>query len=311
MRILFFGTPELAVPSLASVAERHEVAAVVCPPDKPVGRSKKPIAPAVKSWALEHGIPVHQPTKLNDGAFEAWLRGQQPEACAIAAYGRLLKQPILDVPPHGFINMHPSLLPRWRGPSPIQSAVLAGDMVTGVSIMKLTLEMDAGPILLQEKTVIGDDETAAELTERLSVLGGQMLADALDQVAEGAAAYRPQDEDAAVFCRMLSKEDGHIDWSRPAHELHDLVRGCQPWPVAQCIYGGETCKIHRSELWDEPHEAAPGTVTYIDKDCVYVAAGEGCLGIRVFQAPGKKAMAMADFLRGNPIKTGDRFESKV
>lgn len=310
MRIVFFGTPQLAVPSLAAVAACHEVVGVVCQPDKPVGRSKKPMPPPVKTWAVAHGIPVHQPVKVHDGAFEAWLREQQPECCAIAAYGRLLRQPVLDVPPQGFINMHPSLLPKWRGPSPIQSAVIAGDLVTGVSIMQLTLEMDAGPILLQEKTIIGHEETAAELTGRLALLGGRMLADALDQVEAGTAVFTPQEESQALFCGMLRKEDGHIDWGRPAHELHDLVRGCQPWPVAQCVFRGETCKIHKTELFDAPHEAAPGVVTRVEEDCVYIAAGEGQLGIRAFQMPGKRAMPMADFLRGHAIALGEQFESK-
>jgi methionyl-tRNA formyltransferase len=311
LRIVFFGTPQLAVPSLAAVATSHDVVGVVCQPDKPVGRSKKPMPPAVKVWAQERGIPVHQPVKVHDGAFEAWLREKAPDCCAIAAYGRLLKQPVLDVPPHGFINMHPSLLPKWRGPSPIQSAVIAGDLLTGVTIMKLTLAMDAGPILLQEKTIIGHEETAAELTERLAVMGARLLADALGHVADGTATFTPQVDGDAVFCSMLRKEDGHIDWSRPAHELHDLVRGCQPWPVAQCVFRGEACKIHLSELFDAPHEAAPGVVTRVEDDCVYVAAGEGQLGIRVFQSPGKKAMPMADYLRGHAIATGEQFESKV
>ena len=171
MRTVFFGTPELAVPALAAVAAHHNVTAVVCQPDRPKKRSKRPVPPPTKAWAVEHEIPVHQPLKLNDGAFEAWLKEQRPELCAIAAYGRLLKQPILDVPPEGWLNIHPSLLPRYRGPSPIQSAILNGDPVTGVSIMRLTLEMDAGDVLLQEETPVADDDTTESLSARLAQLG--------------------------------------------------------------------------------------------------------------------------------------------
>ncbi len=311
MRTVFFGTPELAVPCLEAVAARHEVAAVVCQPDKPRGRGKKLAPPPVKVWARAHGLAVHQPAKLNDGAFEAWLREQRPELCTIAAYGRLLKQPILDVPPHGFINMHPSLLPRWRGPSPIQSAVLAGDSVTGVTIMKLTLDMDAGPIIRQEKTGIGENETAAELAGRLAPQGARVLAQAVDEIAGGSANYTPQDDAEAVYCRMLKKEDGFIDWSKPAHMLHNQVRGCQPWPVAQCVWHGTVCRIHRSAVLDKPATASPGTVTLVAKDRIGVATGAGQLTILEFQAPGKNVMSMEAFLRGHTIERGERFESRT
>ncbi len=299
------------MPSLAAVAAHHEVAAVVCQPDKPRGRGKKLGPPPVKVWAREHGLAVHQPARLNDGGFEAWLREQRPELCTIAAYGRLLKQPILDVPPHGFINMHPSLLPRWRGPSPIQSAVLAGDRETGVSIMQLALEMDAGPLILQEKATIGAHESAAELAGRLGPIGARLLLEAVDAIAHGTATYTPQNDAQAVYCRMLRKEDGFIDWSKPAHVLHNQVRGCQPWPVAQCVWHGAVCRIHRSAVLDNPATASPGTVTLVAKDRIGVATGAGQLIILEFQAPGKKAMSMEAFLRGHTIERGERFESRT
>lgn len=308
MRIVFFGTPEIAVPSLDALARRHEVAAVVCQPDRPRGRGKKLEPPAVKVRALELGLPVHQPDKLHDGAFEAWLREQAPEACAIAAYGRILRQPVLDVPPRGFINMHPSLLPRWRGPSPVQTAVLAGDTETGVTIMKLTLEMDAGPILLQARTPIGPAESAESLSARLALLGADLLVDALERIAAGKADFTPQDEALATCCALLTKEDGYLDWTRPAAALHNQVRGCQPWPAAQCRLHGKVFKVHEAAVVDDPAGLPPGTVAMVDKERLHVATGAGLLSILTIQAPGKRAMPIAEFLRGHPIAPGERFE---
>jgi methionyl-tRNA formyltransferase len=308
VRVVFFGTPELAVPSLEAVHARHEVVAVVCQPDKPKGRSGTPTPPPVKAWALEHGLPVHQPVKLNDGAFEAWLRDLAPDAGAIVAYGRILKQPILEVPRHGIFNMHPSLLPKWRGPSPMQSAILHGDKETGVTIIRLCLDMDAGDILLQERTMIDGEENAIALTERLSRRGAKMLADALDMVEAGTATYAPQQHDEATYCHMLSKQDGYMDWTHPAQELHNLVRGALPWPVAQCMFRGEHCKVYESRVV-EGQEALPGTVTHVAPDAVHVATGAGSLALLKFQAPGKRVMTMREFLAGTKIQAGEIFDN--
>ncbi|HOE66812.1 MAG TPA: methionyl-tRNA formyltransferase [Candidatus Hydrogenedentes bacterium] len=312
MRTVFFGTPELATPSLAAIARGHEVTAVVCQPDKPQGRSSKPVPPPVKAWAQDRGIAVMQPTRLNDGAFEAWLREQQPDICAIAAYGRLLKQPILDVPPHGFINMHPSLLPRHRGPSPITSALLEGDAVTGVSIMRLTLEVDSGDLLLQEATPIGPEENNIELTERLSHMGGELLLRAMDIIAAGQAVYTSQDHSRATYTRRLEKTDGAIDWSLPASRVHNLVRAAVPWPVAYTSFHGEICRIHAARPVRYPAEGhAPGAIVAIEKDAIVTATGDGCLAIVTLQMPGKKATSVSDFLRGHKVLPGDRFESPL
>jgi methionyl-tRNA formyltransferase len=308
LRTVFFGTPELAVPSLAAVAERHDVTALVCQPDKAKGRSKKPVPPPTKVWALEHGIPVHQTAKLNDGTFEAWLRDQTPDVCAIAAYGRILKQPILDVPRLGFLNLHPSLLPRYRGPSPIQSALLNGDAVTGVTIMRLTLAMDSGDILLQEEALIEPEDTSATLSDRLAEHGARLLADGLDLLASGEAQFTPQNESDAVYCSLFEKADGRIAWAKPATTIHNLVRAANPWPVAHCRFHGAVVRLHKTVVVDETSDAAPGTVVRAEKDRVVVVTGEGNLAILVFQAPGKRAMAMDDYLRGHPIAPGDRFE---
>ena len=309
MRIVFFGTPELAVPSLEAVAESHTVVAVVCQPDRPKGRSGSPTPPAVKVWAEDNGIPVHQPTKLNDGTFEHWLREQAPDACAVVAYGRILKQPILDIPKHGYYNMHPSLLPRWRGPSPMQSAVMAGDQETGVSIIRLILDMDAGDLVLQQRTPIGEDEDAVALTERLSKLGAHMLADALDQVAAGTATFTPQDHDAATYCTMLTKQNGYMDWTRPAKELAAQVRGAVPWPVAQCLFRGELFKIYNATSICDGDISAPGTISAITPDALHVATGDGTLAITKLQAPGKRAMTVREYLPGARIAVGEQFHT--
>lgn len=308
MRIVFFGTPDLAVPTLAAVAAEHEVTAVVCQPDKPQGRSKKLVPPPVKTWAEEHDIEVMQPTKLNDGTFEAWLKEQAPEVCVVAAYGRLLNEPLLQIPEHGYLNVHPSLLPKYRGPSPIASAILNGDTEAGVSIMRLVLEMDAGDVMLQERSPISPNETTQELTDRLAVLGATMMMEAIQQVQAGTDTYTHQDPTLVTHCKMTNKEDGVIQWTRSAQHIHNQVRGTQPWPVAHCHYNGQVCRIHESRIIDESSTEKPGTVTQVLKNSVYVATGDGQLEIIRFQAPGKKAMDMGSYLRGQGLQVGERFE---
>jgi methionyl-tRNA formyltransferase len=306
-RVVFVGTPTLAVPVLAAVVEEHEVVAVICQPDRPKGRSKKPVAPPVKAWAEEHGLLVHQPTKLNDGAFEAWLNDLKPDIGVVAAYGRMLKQPILDVPPLGYLNLHPSLLPRHRGASPIQTALLEGDSVTGVTIMRVVLAMDAGDILLQESTPITPEENAEELSARLSEMGAALMVRGIDLAVAGTANFRPQEPAAVTESRLIEKQDGIVRWERPASDIHNLVRALYPWPSAQCVYKGQVCRIHRSAVVDEVDQVAPGTVVAVEKNRIVVATAENGLAIEIFQVPGKKAMAMGDFLRGKPIAVGECF----
>ncbi|HPC15455.1 MAG TPA: methionyl-tRNA formyltransferase [Candidatus Hydrogenedentes bacterium] len=312
MRIVFFGTPDLAVPTLQAVSASHDVSAVVCQPDRPQGRSDKPAPPPVKQWASAHGISVAQPSKLNDGSFEEWLRGQEPDACVLVAYGRILKQPLLDVPRHGFLNMHPSLLPRHRGPSPIQSAILCGNEKTGVTIMRLDAGMDTGDILLQECTPIDPDENAVELSDRLAEMGARMMVQALDLLASGKAVFTPQDHARATVTRMLEKADGQIQWAQPAAAIHNLVRAALPWPVAHCRFKGEICRIYRTHLESEeclPSPLpAPGTVIRVERDRAIVACGKGAIAILEIQMPGKKPMGMDAFMRGRPVNIGDCFE---
>jgi len=311
VRAVFFGTPDLAVPSLDAVAGRHELVALVCQPDKPQGRSSRPVPPPAKVWAESHGVAVMQPAALNDGRFESWLREQRPAVCPLVAYGRILKQPILDVPAHGFINMHPSMLPGYRGPSPIQTAILDGKTRTGVTIMRLDAGMDSGDIILQKEIEIRPDDTTLSLSQRLGEIGAALLVEALGQIEQGRATFTLQDHARATVTRMYGKQDGRIRWELPARRIHNLVRAAIPWPVAHCLYNGEVCRVHKTEPVDEPAAAAPGTVTRVEKGRVVVATGEGQLAILAFQAPGKKPMAMADYLRGHAIEPGERFEDMV
>lgn len=307
LRTVFFGTPELAIPSLERTAAASRLLAVVTQPDRPRGRGRKPEPPPVKRWAEARGIPVVQPEKVNDGAIEHWLKEQAPDLCLMAAYGRLLKQPILDIPPLGWLNVHPSLLPRWRGPSPIQTAILEGDTVTGVTIMRVVLEMDAGDIVLQEAVPIGPDETAGELTARLAVLGAELLERAVRMAERGPLPATTQRPEKAIYCRLFEKKDGRIRWSDPAVRIHNLVRAANPWPAAFCQFRGENIRILKTTLVPQPAMAAPGVITRVEKDRLLVATGEGTLAIRQAQLPGRRPLDMTAFLPGARIQPGEQF----
>ena len=308
MRIVYFGTPALAVPTLAAVAQHHDIIAVVTQPDRPRGRSGKPAPPDVKVWALENELAVHQPEKLHDGSFAAWLQEQNPDLCVVAAYGRLLKQPVLDVPPLGWLNLHPSLLPRWRGPSPIQTAILEGDPSTGVTVMRIVLEMDAGDIVLQEDTPITLEETAGELTERLATMGAALMVKAVELVECGEAPAIPQDPEKVTISKVFEKRHGHIRWANPARRIHNRVRACNPWPMAQCMLKNQFCRILRTIPVEGTASDTPGTITAVEKDRIVVATGDGILAITQLQLAGRKALDAGAFLRGVPLQPGDKFE---
>jgi len=310
VRIVFFGTPDLAVPTLEAVAGKHEVTAVVCQPDKPQGRSKKLVPPPVKVAAEALGVPVHQPAKLNDGQFEAWLRNQAPDLCVLVAYGRILKQPILDVPKHGFINLHPSMLPKFRGPSPIQSAILEGETETGITIMRIDANMDSGDILLQHPCPIADEEDAETLTGKLAAKGAALMLDAITAIANGTATFTPQDHERATFCKMIVKDDAHIDWIAPARDIVNMVRAFVPWPVAFSTFQGDVIRIYQAHLVPHFGTEPPGTIVSVDKTGFAVATGEGALAVDRLQAPGKRVMTTAEFLRGRPLAVGDRFGAR-
>ncbi len=304
MRILFMGTPEFAVPSLeALIAAGHDVCGVFCQPDKPVGRHQNKLQPPpVKECALAHGIPVFQPTKLRDGTALAQIRELAPDLIVVAAYGRILPQDILDQPAMGCINVHSSLLPKYRGAAPINWAILNGDKETGVTIMHMAAALDAGDIISQVTTPIGPEETAPALTARLAALGGELLVAAVAALETGAASRTPQDEAQVTLAPMLSKELSPMDFTKTAQALHNQVRGLFPWPSAAAQVGGVRCKILSTKV--EAGKGAPGTVLESGKAGLLVACGQDALRIMELQPDGGKRMASADYLRGHPLEVG-------
>lgn len=304
MRIVFMGTPDFAVPSLeALVAAGHEVCGVFSQPDKPVGRHQNKTKPTpVKTSALAHDIPVFQPETLRDGATLAQLKELAPELVVVAAYGRVLPDEMLSLPPKGCINVHSSLLPKYRGSAPIHWAVVNGDKETGVTIMHMALALDAGDIISQVKTPIDPDETVEMLHDRLARLGADLLAETVQNIADGTATRTPQDESQVTLAPMLSRELSPMDWTKPARTLHDQVRGLIPWPSATAELNGVKCKIFATAVLDEATGKAPGSVLAADKKGLKIACGEGTvLRIDILQAAGGKRMATADYLRGHPI----------
>lgn len=304
MRILFFGTSTFAVPALAALrASSHDIIGVVTQPDKPAGRGRKLTAAPVAEFARAQGMSLMQPPTLKDDTAVDAIRALQPECIVVVAYGKFLPKVILDLPPHGCINIHPSLLPKYRGAAPINWTILNGDTVTGVSTMYLVEEMDAGDVLLQREVAIGPDETAAELHDRLAPIGAALLVETLDQIAAGRAMPKPQDPEGVVIAPPLAKDDGRIDWQRPAVELVRHIRGMQPWPNAYTSLDGAQLTVFRAEVSHERTDAAPGTVTAVTR-AIHVATGDGQLCLTEVQSAGSKRMSAQDFLRGHHIKPG-------
>ncbi len=307
MRIVFMGTPAFAVASLeALIGAGHEVIGAFSQPDRPVGRHHDKLQPTpVKEHAQAHGIPVFQPEKLRDGAALAILKELDPELIVVAAYGRILPDSILALPSKGCINVHSSLLPKYRGAAPINWAILNGDDVTGVTIMHMAAELDAGDIIAQEATFISPIETAEELYNRLAVLGGEVLVKAVAEIEAGTAARIPQDPEKVTLAPMLSKAMSPVDWSRSAQEIFDQIRGLYPWPgVSTDVIGGEPVKLWRAQVVEKHTDAGPGTIVAAGKQGIDVACGEfnHVLRILELQAPGKKRMTVAAYLAGNPIQ---------
>ncbi|MCI9157609.1 MAG: methionyl-tRNA formyltransferase [Lawsonibacter sp.] len=307
MRIVFMGTPAFAVASLeALIGAGHEVIGAFSQPDRPVGRHHDKLQPTpVKEHAQAHGIPVFQPEKLRDGAALAILKELDPELIVVAAYGRILPDSILALPSKGCINVHSSLLPKYRGAAPINWAILNGDDVTGVTIMHMAAELDAGDIIAQEATFISPIETAEELYNRLAVLGGEVLVKAVAEIEAGTAARIPQDPEKVTLAPMLSKAMSPVDWSRSAQEIFDQIRGLYPWPgVSTDVIGGEPVKLWRAQVVEKHTDAGPGTIVAAGKQGIDVACGElqHVLRILELQPQGGKRMTAAAYLAGHPIK---------
>ena len=303
MKILFMGTPDFAVPSLQALIEAgHEIVGVFTQPDKPKNRGMKLLPTPVKVVALEHDIPVFQPTKLRDGTALETIQGLEPDLIVVAAYGRILPQEILDYPKLGCINVHSSLLPKYRGSAPIHWAILNGDAESGVTIMNVVLELDAGDIISQAVTPIDPDETVETLHDRLADMGAKLLVDTVVSIENGTATRTPQQADLVTHAPMLSRALSPMDFTRPARELHNQVRGLIPWPAAVTELNGTRCKIFSTSVLAETTGKEPGTVIAADKKGLKIACGGGTvLQINELQADGGKRLKAADYLRGHPI----------
>jgi len=304
MRVLFMGTPEFAVASLRRLAEDgHEICGVVTQPDKPKNRGMKLIPTPVKECAVTLGIDVFQPQKARDGEAMDLVRRLAPELIVAAAYGKILPEELLNYPKHGSINVHSSLLPKYRGAAPINWAILNGDGETGVSIMYMVDKLDAGDVISKIKTPIGPDEDAQALTARLAELGAEALSEAIVLIENGTAVRTVQDEEASTYAPMLSRDLSPIDGTKSPHAVNCQIRGLIPWPAASAVMDGRAMKVFKSQETGEETSAEPGTLLSADKRGIAVACGDGkALYLTEIQADGGKRMPVADYLRGHPIQ---------
>ena len=304
MRIVFMGTPDFASASLKKlIDEKFDVVGVFTQPDKPKGRGMELCASPVKELALENGLPVFQPVKMRDGTALAQIKALKPDILVVVAYGRILPDDILAVPKYGAINVHGSLLPKYRGAAPIQWAVLNGDKITGVTTMYLASEMDTGDIIYTAETEIGEYETSGELFDRLKDMGAELLVKTLRDIDAGTAPRAPQDHSKASYVTMLDKSICPIDWNKTPREVLKHIYGLQPWPVATMELEGKTVRVFAAKYTDGKTEKVPGAVVSTDKGGLEIACADGeTLLITELQAPGKKRMGAEDYLRGHQIK---------
>ena len=301
MRVVFMGTPDIAATCLSKILEDgFQVVGVYTQPDRPKGRGMKMVYSPVKEVAIAHNLPVFQPENFREDETVEELKALRPDVVAVVAYGRILPQRVLDIASKGFINIHASVLPQYRGSAPYQWAVLDGQKETGVTAMYLCREMDAGDMIDVAKTPIGEDETAGELLDRLAVLGAELLSKTLSKVEKGEAKGIPQDATQATYAPMLDKTMCAIDWTKTAQQVHNWVRGLHPWPVATAELNGTKFKIHATKVVEG--SGKPGTILGLTKTGLQVACGEGAIEIRSLQAEGGKRMAAPDYFRGHPLE---------
>lgn len=306
MRIVFMGTPDFAVPTLRSLLNSsHQVVGVVTQPDRPKGRGQELAASPVKQLAQQHGIPILQPLKMKDPAFLEALAAWKPDLIVVAAFGRILPKVVLDLPPKGCINVHASLLPKYRGAGPIQWAIIRGERETGITTMLMDEGMDTGAILLQEPVPIAPDDTAGTLSTKLAEVGGRVLLETLTRLEKGTLVPRPQDHSQASMAPLLKKEDGLLDWTLPAVELANRVRGLTPWPGAYTFLGNDRWVIWKAAANDRPAPTAPpGTIIEAAKDGLLVATGSGALRITEMQPASGRRMTVAQYLAGHRLASG-------
>jgi methionyl-tRNA formyltransferase len=311
VRTIFFGSPDFAVPCLDALHQISEVAVVISQPDRPAGRGLAMRPPAVKKRALELGLEVWQPTKVRTTELASRLRALETDVAVVVAYGRILPRPVLDAPRFGCVNVHASLLPRWRGAAPIQWAIANGDRVTGVTLMQMDEGMDTGAIIAAESTPIHSTDDAESLSARLSEMGAELLRANLPRYLAGEIMAKPQDESGATMAPLLTKDHGRIDWNKPARAVQDQVRGMNPWPGTHTTLHGRRIKVHRvlaSTL--DPEGAPPGQVIALDADGILVACAEGTLELQELQESGRKRVDARAFATGRGVSVGDRFSSE-
>ena len=312
LRVVFFGTPDFAVPTLEALhRSRHHVVGVVTQPDRARGRGHHSQASPVKQLSERLGLTVLQPQRLRDEAFLDTFRSLDADLGVVAAYGKILTDAVLAVPTLGLINVHASLLPKFRGAAPIHRAVMAGETATGVTIMRVVKALDAGPMIAKATRPIGDDETSAEVEHDIARLGADLLVEAVAAIVEGRASETPQDESEATYAHKIEKTDGIIDWSRPARDIHNQIRGLHPWPHAYSDLQGERTILLRSEVEGERHgpHADPGTVLDARPDRFAVQAGVGVVRLLMLQREGRRPVTAREFLAGRRIEPGARFVS--
>ena len=305
--IVFMGTPDFAVPVLeALLSEDHSVLAVVTQPDRPKGRGRKLAPPPVKTAALAAGLPVWQPEKASDPAFIDQVREKAPDILVVVAFGQILRKALLDVPDRGAVNIHASLLPKYRGAAPIHWAILNNESVTGLTAMRMTEDLDAGPVFLQEEVPIRRDETAGELHDRLARLAGPFLLRTLGGMAEGRLSEIPQDAAAATYTGKIDRQMGRIEWRRPADRISALIRALDPWPGAGTTFKGREIKLFAGSAKSAAAEhPVPGRISAVRDGALWVETGDGIVLLRALQAPGKKRLNTVDFLRGFSLGEGD------
>ncbi len=307
LRTIFLGTPEFAVPSLRALHDKVELLAVVTQPDRPQGRGRKVAPPPVARVAREMGVPVLQPAKLRDPAVVEALRALRPDVIVTVAYGKIVPPQILTLPPLGCVNVHPSLLPKYRGASPIQAALANGERETGVTIMYQSERLDAGDIILQRRVPIAPDDTAQTLEARLAEEGARALVEVLTMVADGKAPRRPQDESQSTYAGKLTKESGRIDWTEPATALVNFIRAMDPWPSAYTWHRGKLLKIYKGKALEDSPGAQPGVVTEARRgEGFVVATGQGSLLISEVQPEGRRRMTADEYVRGTHLQVGER-----
>jgi methionyl-tRNA formyltransferase len=304
MRVIYFGTPAFAVPSLSALLASHEVVAVVTQPDRPRGRGQRVTDGPVKALALEHQVPVLQPTKLRDPEWLDSVAALRPDLGVVAAYGRLLPQALLDIPPRGFINVHASLLPRWRGAAPIHRAVLAGDDVTGVTIMRVVLALDAGPMLSSIQVPITSRDTSETLEAELAARGGELLIETIAAIRAGTSVETPQDESLVTYASRLERHESQIDWARPAQVVDRQIRGLQPWPLAAAVIANRRVALLHSTVAPAALSAPPGTVIAASGAGLVVACATGAVCITKVLPEGRRAMPVEAFLNGTTVAAG-------